>query len=361
MYTMIMQKHGERLYNGLKEVVTQHLQRKVRETVVRALNDNFLQTLNEAWIDHQVVMVMIRELLMYMERVYVQKNDVENVYNVGLIIFRDEIVCHERIRSNLRQRLLSMVMNERKGQVIDHILIKNACRMLMVLGINDRWFYELEFERPFLIESGAFYTLESEKFLPENGLIEYIKRVETCVNEEKERVRLYLDQSTEKRILDVVEEKMVKKDLQVLFEMENPGIFYLLKNMKTVVLRSMFEIVSRFDDGFCLFCDTVSKCLRQQGASLLNEYEGSTNAVSFIQKILDLKDLFDDCLQYESKRQHETESLNRPDKDYCELLKETIFKGFDHFWNSNSKSPEFLAFFIHDTLRKGCKRVSIEH
>lgn len=28
---------------------------------------------------------------MYMDRVYVQQNDVDNVYNLGLIIFRDQV------------------------------------------------------------------------------------------------------------------------------------------------------------------------------------------------------------------------------------------------------------------------------
>lgn len=34
---------------------------------------------------------MIRDILMYMDRVYVQQNDVDNVYNLGLIIFRDQV------------------------------------------------------------------------------------------------------------------------------------------------------------------------------------------------------------------------------------------------------------------------------
>lgn len=33
-----------------------------------ALNNNFLQTLNSAWNDHQTSMVMIRDILMYMVR-----------------------------------------------------------------------------------------------------------------------------------------------------------------------------------------------------------------------------------------------------------------------------------------------------
>lgn len=34
---------------------------------------------------------MIRDILMYMDRVYVTQNDVDNVYNLGLIIFRDQV------------------------------------------------------------------------------------------------------------------------------------------------------------------------------------------------------------------------------------------------------------------------------
>ena len=37
-------------------------------------------------------MVMIRDILMYMDRVYVQQNNCGNVYTLGLVIFRDNVV-----------------------------------------------------------------------------------------------------------------------------------------------------------------------------------------------------------------------------------------------------------------------------
>ena len=39
---------------------------QVRVDVLQSLNNNFLQTLNAAWNDHQTAMVMIRDILMYM-------------------------------------------------------------------------------------------------------------------------------------------------------------------------------------------------------------------------------------------------------------------------------------------------------
>lgn len=74
-----------------------------------------------------------------------------------------------------------MVMLERKGEVIDHLAIKNACQMLTVLGIESRWVYEEDFERPFLTQSASFYRMESQKFLAENNASIYIKKVEVNI------------------------------------------------------------------------------------------------------------------------------------------------------------------------------------
>ena len=81
---------------------------------------------------------------------YVQQNSVDNVYNLGLNLFRDHVVRHGNIRDHLRETLLEMVMKERKGEVIDRLAVRNACQMLMKLGIESRSVYEEDFERPFL-------------------------------------------------------------------------------------------------------------------------------------------------------------------------------------------------------------------
>jgi len=52
-----------------------------------------------------------------------------------------------------------MVARERRGEVVDRSAIKNACQMLMLLGINNRQVYEEDFERPFLQQSAEFYRV----------------------------------------------------------------------------------------------------------------------------------------------------------------------------------------------------------
>ncbi|KAH9632708.1 hypothetical protein HF086_013080 [Spodoptera exigua] len=283
-YTMVLHKHGERLYTGLKEVVTQHLETKVREDVLHSLHNGFLQTLNNAWTDHQTSMVMIRDILMYMDRVYVQQNEVDNVYNLGLIIFRDQVVRYGCIRDHLRQTLLELVARERRGEVVDRLAIRNACQMLMVLGINSRAVYEEDFEKPFLHQSSEFYR------------------------------------------------------------MENSGVVHMLMHTRTLELACVYKLLSRVAEGLRTVADAVSAHLREQGRALVTDTHHNTNAITFVQNLLDLKDRFDHFLQ---------NSFNN-DK----IFKHMIASDFEYFLNLNSKSPEFLSLFIDGKLKKGEKGMS---
>ncbi|KAH9488998.1 Cullin-3B [Bulinus truncatus] len=341
-YTMVLHKHGEKLYTGLKDVVTEHLVGKVKEDVLQALNNNFLQTLNAAWNDHQTSMVMIRDILMYMDRVYVQQNNVENVYNLGLIIFRDKVVRHSSIRDHLRSTLLEMVAKERRGEVVDRGAVKNACQMLMILGIDSRGVYEEDFEKPFLEQSAEFYRLESQKFLAENSASVYIKKVEARINEEAERAKHYLDKSTEDPVVEVLEAELISKHMKTIVEMENSGVVHMLENNKTDDLACMYKLFFRVKDGLKTMSDCISKYLREQGRALVSEEgEESKNAIIYVQNLLDLKDRFGHFL-------HESFSDDK-------LFKQMISGDFEYFINLNPKSPEYLSLFVDDKLKKGVK------
>uniref|UniRef100_A0AAY4D8V1 Cullin family profile domain-containing protein n=1 Tax=Denticeps clupeoides TaxID=299321 RepID=A0AAY4D8V1_9TELE len=313
----------------------------VREDVLNSLNNNFLQTLNQAWNDHQTAMVMIRDILMYMDRVYVQQNNVENVYNLGLIIFRDQVVRYGCIRDHLRQTLLDMIARERKGEVVDRGAVRNACQMLMILGLEGRSVYEEDFEAPFLEMSAEFFQMESEKFLVENSASVYIKKVEARISEEIERVMHCLDKSTEEPIVKVVERELISKHMRTIVEMENSGLVHMLKNGKTEDLACMYKLFSRVPNGLKTMCECMSSYLREQGKALVSEEGEGKNPVDYIQGLLDLKSRFDRFLL-------ESFSNDR-------LFKQTIAGDFEYFLNLNSRSPEYLSLFIDDKLKKGVK------
>ncbi|XP_076017835.1 cullin-3-like [Genypterus blacodes] len=323
-YTMVVHKQGEKLYVGLQEVVTEHLVHKVREEVLNSLNNNFLQTLNQAWIDHQTAMVMIRSILMYMDHVYVQQNNVENVYNLGLIIFRNEVVRYSSIRDHLQQTLLDMIARERKGEVVDRSAIRDACQMLMILGIDGRFVYEEDFEEPFLEMSAEFFKMESQELLAENGASAYIKKVEARINEEIKRVTDYLDKTTVEPIVKVVERELISKHMKTIAETENSGLVYMLKNGKTDDLAYMYKMFSRVPNGLKTMCECMSSYLQEQGKVLVSEEGEGRNPVDYIKDLVELKTRFERFLQ---------DSNN-------DRLFSTIVGDFEYFLNLHLRSKE---------------------
>ena len=47
------------------------------------------------------------------------QNEAVNVYDLGLMLFRDEVLHHCLIRERLKTTLLAMVAQERRGEIVD--------------------------------------------------------------------------------------------------------------------------------------------------------------------------------------------------------------------------------------------------
>lgn len=97
--------------------------------------------------------------------------------------------------------------------------------------------------------------MESQKFLEENSASVYIKQVEARITEESERAKHYLDESTEPRIVEVVEEELIKKNMKTIVEVSTMelrifGIFGVLVHL---------IMIFYFIDGKQWSCSHASK------------------------------------------------------------------------------------------------------
>lgn len=61
-------------------------------------------------------------------------------------------------------------------------------------------FYKRIFFDPFLERTGVYYKDESERFIQENSVTEYMKKIETRLKEEEDRVMMYLHASSSKDV-----------------------------------------------------------------------------------------------------------------------------------------------------------------
>ncbi|CAM9902149.1 unnamed protein product, partial [Discosporangium mesarthrocarpum] len=93
----------------------QHLH-KVGAAISAATDDQLLQELGAQWGDHKVTMQMVRDILMYMDRTYVSKHKKMPVYDLGLVVFRETVARHERVKGRLQNLLLQVRERERERE-----------------------------------------------------------------------------------------------------------------------------------------------------------------------------------------------------------------------------------------------------
>lgn len=71
-YNLVLHKHGELLYNGVKSTTIELLQ-PIVETLVNSSDDDLVRKVNEIWQQEKLCIIMIKDILMYMDRNYVPK------------------------------------------------------------------------------------------------------------------------------------------------------------------------------------------------------------------------------------------------------------------------------------------------
>ncbi|CAI5462909.1 unnamed protein product [Closterium sp. Yama58-4] len=227
-YNMVLHKYGDRLYAGLVSTMTNHL-KGVAAAIEAAHGPLFLNELDARWHDYGKSLQMIRDILMYMDRTYVTNHNKTPVHDLGLALWHDHIVRAPAIRPRLLSTILSLVHQERSGEVINRALMRSISSMFADLGPA---VYSEDLERPFLEASAAFYCGEAQRHLATCDCADYLNVAERRLEEEGERVAQYLDARTEGKVTGVVEREMVGNHLRLLVDMENSGLVPMLVNDK---------------------------------------------------------------------------------------------------------------------------------
>jgi cullin 3 len=188
-YNMILHKFGEKLHSGLVATMTFHV-KKMARSLEATQGSSFLEELNTKWNDHNEALRMIRDIMMYADMTYFPQIMRTRVYELGLNLWRENVIYSNQIRTRISNTLLEFVFKEHAAEDVNREQIRNLSKMLMDLGPS---VYEKEFETPFLQVSGEFYRAESQKFVEFSDCRDYLKKTAKQLNEEMNRLSYLLD------------------------------------------------------------------------------------------------------------------------------------------------------------------------
>ncbi|KAL0372453.1 UNVERIFIED_CONTAM: Cullin-3A [Sesamum calycinum] len=300
-YNMVLHKFGEKLYSGLVSTMTFHLQ-TMSKCIEDAHGGSFLEELNIKWSDHNKALQMIRDILMYMDRTFIPSTHKTPVHELGLNLWRDNVIHSDKIQTRLLNTLLELILRER--------------------------------------------TEQNQEFIECSDCGDYLKKAERRLNEEIERVSQYLDAKSEAKITNVVEKEMIANHMLRLVHMENSGLVKMLLDDKFEDLGRMYNLFRRVPNGLSTIRDVMTSHIRDTGKQLVTDPEKSKNPVEFVESLLEKRDKYDKIISLAFSN----------DKTFQNALNSS----FEYFINLNPRSPEYISLFVDDKLRKGLKGVKEE-
>ena len=68
-----------------------------------------------------------------------------------------------------------------------------------------------------------------------------------------------MDESTEPRIVEMVEKELIKRHMETIAEMEGSGVVHILKNSRMDDLACMYKLFGRVSDRHKTIGDCVSR------------------------------------------------------------------------------------------------------
>jgi len=359
VYTMCTQKPpnnwSEQLYNYYCEAVKEYLTARILPRIREKHDEFMLRELVRRWENHKLMIRFLSHVFKYLDRFYVKRLSLPELSEVGSQSFHE--IVFNAVKREVRTAILELIRRERECEIVDKKLIKEVVEIFVDMGgsRNSLEVYMTDFEEMLLSTTADYYHRESAKWAEKDSFPEYMRKAEDRLNQEQERVRQYLHNSTEEKLLKVCDEQLLQGPEQQLLEKENSGCEALLLDNKTDDLSRMFRLFSRIQTGLAPIGNIVRKHITDVGLALVKKQSSAADAdlMPYVQELLDIHDKYTDLVGTNEKGCFQGHPI------FHKAMKEA----FEHFVNKDigkTSTAELLSNFCDNLLKKSGERLSEE-
>ncbi|XP_028245115.1 cullin-4-like isoform X2 [Glycine soja] len=334
---LCLYKMGGNLYQRITKECEEHISVALQSLVGQSPDlIVFLSLVERCWQDLCDQLLMIRGIALFLDRTYVkQTTNVRSLWDMGLQLFSKHLSLSSEVEHKTVTGLLRMIESERSGESVDRTLLNHLLKMFTALGI-----YVETFEKPFLECTSEFYAAEVMKYMQQSDAPDYLKHVETRLQEEHERCLLYLDASTRKPLIGIAEKQLLERHIPAILD---KGFIMLMDGNRIEDLQRMHSLFSRVNALESLK-QALSSYIRRTGQGIVMDEEKDKDMVS---SLLEFKASLDTIWE---ESFFKNESFSNSIKD-----------AFEYLINLRQNRPaELIAKFLDEKLRAGNKGTSEE-
>ncbi|KAJ7202549.1 Cullin [Mycena pura] len=366
---------GSDLYNKLADYFGNHFKPIVQKA--ESMQDEALLRYYAAeWDRYTTGANYLNRLFTYLNRYWVKRERDEGkkfVYQVyTLALSRWHLNLFKPLQTPITAALLRLVHEQRDGAQIDQALLKKVIDSFVSLGLdvsdpNKECLdvYKEQFEAPFLSATDAYYSAEAEAFLNAGGtegsgnIPEYLKKAESRLREEEERVVRYLHTKTRKDLVGRCENVLLRAHAPRMWD----AFQALLDFDADEDLQRMYALLARIPEGLEPLRRKFEAHVKAAGLSAVSALvgvDGKATGAAADEKSgeLDPKAYVDALLAVHEKNAATVARSFKAEAGFAAALD----KACREFVNRNaatgtsaSRSPELLAKHADMLLRKSNK------
>ncbi|TKY85055.1 hypothetical protein EX895_006135 [Sporisorium graminicola] len=248
---------GAELYTHLTSYFRTHLE-QVRTGSDGLSEEPLLRYYATEWDRYTTGANFVHRLFAYLNRHWVKREKDEGrkyvytVYILALVQWKEHMFRYVQQKGRLVQALLKQIEKQRNGEVIEASLVKKVVDSLVSLGLDEADtnrqnldVYRQEFEKPFIEATEVYYIAESDAFVSQNTATDYMKKAETRLKEEEDRVELYLHASTRTKLIPTCDNVLVRRHSTMLSD----EFQQLLDLQQADDLFRVYTLLSRIPEG----------------------------------------------------------------------------------------------------------------
>jgi cullin 1 len=345
---------GEELYNKLIEYLKEHLQELYARSKAHT-DEALLAFYIKEWGRYTVAAKYIHHLFRYLNRHWVKremdegKKNIYDVYTLHLVQWRK--VLFEQVSSKVMDAVLKLVEKQRNGETIEHGQIKQVVDSFVSLGLDEADptkstldVYRFHFEKPFIDATKVFYQAESKQFVAENSVVEYMKKAEARLDEEEERVKMYLHQDIALPLKRCCNTALIADHSNLLRD----EFQVLLDNNREEDMARMYKLLSRIPEGLEPLRQRFENHVRKAGLSAVEKVAADADKLEpkvYVDALLEIHTQYQGLVKRAFNDEPEfTRSLDNACREF--VNRNEVCK------SGSNKSPELLAKYTDVLLRK---------